>query len=211
MRLEDGSRFLQDNSEDRSPGFAKGLAAKRQWINDHVPGIVFQVDDDVSGLWVNVGEYGHKITSADSILKIIENAAHVAQAWGAPVFGFSQSWDVRKYDPHDPFSPTGWVGTAIGFIGREIKYDTTLTAQADIDFCLRCLLKKRHIFIDQRYAFICKRFTNAGGSAGIRTAAEHEAQVRKVLDRWGRWASFRKAKSTIRLNAKVPRRQALTF
>jgi len=156
-------------------------------------------------------EYGHKITSADSILKIIENAAHVAQAWGAPVFGFSQSWDVRKYDPHDPFSPTGWVGTAIGFIGREIKYDTTLTAQADIDFCLRCLLKKRHIFIDQRYAFICKRFTNAGGSAGIRTAAEHEAQVRKVLDRWGRWASFRKAKSTIRLNAKVPRRQALTF
>jgi hypothetical protein len=193
------------------PNKLHGLAAKRQWILDRVPGPVFMVDDDVTGVWCNVGEQGHRIYGWQAIEEIIQNCAHAAASFGAPVFGFSQAWDVRKYDPCDPFSLAGWVGTAIGFLGREIKYDTSLTAQADIDFCLCCMLKKRIVFIDNRFAFICKRFLNAGGSAGIRTAAEYERQIERVTARWGSWISFKKAKGTYRLNTRVSRRQALTF
>lgn len=191
------------------PDSILGLAAKRQWINDRLHGVVFQVDDDVTALWSNVGELGHRITNPNTIEGIIRNAAHSAIQFGAPVFGFNQAWDVRKYDPFDPFSLSGWVGTAVGFIGREIKYDTTLTAQADIDFCLRCLLKKRIVFTDKRFSFICQRFTNGGGSGGIRTAEDYKAQVERVRDRWGQWISYRKAKGTMRMNTRVARRQKL--
>ena len=188
-----------------------GIGRKRQWILDHVPGVVFQVDDDVTKLWCTVGLMGRPIEDPADIRQIIENAAHIAESIGAPVFGFDQAWDVRKFRPQEPLLFTGWVGTAVGFIGREIRYDQSLLSQADIDFCLRCLLEKRVIFVDHRFSFICKRFTNRGGSAGLRSAADYEAQIQKVRARWGKWVSYKKAKTTWRLGVRVSRRQPLDY
>jgi hypothetical protein len=185
------------------------LTAKRHWINERISGIVFHVDDDITALWSNVGELGHRITNPDTIEGIIRNAAHLAGGFGAPIFGFNQAWDVRKYDPLDPFAFTGWVGTAVGFLGREIKHDVTLKAQSDVDICLRAMLKKRIIFIDKRFSFMCQRFTNGGGLAGVRTAQEYNDDIEKVRQRWGPWITFRKAKGTMRLNTAVTRRQRL--
>jgi hypothetical protein len=191
------------------PNSLFGLAAKRQWILDKVGGVVVQLDDDITGLWCNVGERGHLIVGAKAIHQIIENAAECAVGMGAPVFGFNQAWDVRKYNVFDPFATAGWVGTAIGFVGREIQYDTKLTAQADIDFCLRAMLKKRTVWIDRRFSFMCQRFVNTGGSAGIRTSADFWSQVDRIKDRWGKWLTVKKAKGTVRIGTAVKRRQEL--
>lgn len=194
----------------------KGLSAKRQWINDTVPGTVFQVDDDVFALFCMVGHEGVKgrrFYDPETIRAVIENAAHVAEEIGAPVFGFNQAWDVRKFRAYDPFHVSGWIGTAIGFTeaARAFKYDPALKSQCDIDFCLRVLLKGRYLWVDERFSFICKRFTNIGGSAGVRSSGEYEGNMLAVKRRWGRWMSVRKAKTTMRAMIHVPRRQSLDF
>lgn len=191
------------------PDSVVGIGRVRQWILDHVEGPVFMADDDIKMLWCTVGDFGRPVDDPEAVQSIIENCAGIAEAVGAPIFGFDQAWDVRKFHPPDPFRFTGWVGTAVGFIGRDVQYDQSLLSQADIDFCLRALLEKRLIFIDHRFSFVCKRFKNAGGSAGIRSSAEYEAQIRRVCHRWGKWIFYRKVKGTYRLGVRVPRRQSL--
>lgn len=189
-----------------------GLAAKRQWILDNVKGAVFMPDDDITGTWCNVGSLGRWINGAAKIRQIIENTNECAEGFGAPVWGFNQAWDVRKYHPVDPIGLTGWVGTAIGFTSdRSLKYDTDLLSQADIDFCLRSLLKKRLIYVDKRFAFVCQRFNNAGGSAGVRSFNDYQEQVKRVVSRWGNWITYKRVKTTFKLGVSVPRRQKLDF
>jgi hypothetical protein len=191
------------------PADVVGIGKLKQWVLDNTQGTIFLVDDDIAKVWCMVGRAGHEVSGAENIRQIIENAAEIAEAIGAPVFGFDQAWDVRKFHPMEPFLMTGWVSTALGFIGREIAYDETLLSQADIDFCLRCLLKKRLIFVDQRFSFVCKRFNNRGGSAGIRSMAKYREQIDKVCRRWGQWIWFRQTKGTYRLGIRVSRRQPL--
>lgn len=95
------------------PAELVGIAKKRQWILDRVPGPVFMVDDDVMRLWSLVGLTGRAVEGPENIRRVIENAAGIAESVGAPVFGFDQSWDVRKFSPYDPLRFTGWIGTAI--------------------------------------------------------------------------------------------------
>lgn len=194
------------------PDSLYGIAAKRQWILDRISGVVFQVDDDIEGLWVNMGNTGHRITRPEQIYQVIENAAEMARGFGSPVFGFNQAWGVRKYNPHDPFSLSGWVGTAYGFIGRRIKFDQNLSVKAsDVDFCLQALLKERVIFSDKRFGFICTRFTNAGGLSALRTQEKYDAQVAYFFGKWGQWAKATKAKSTVKINTQVERRQPISL
>lgn len=191
------------------PDVVVGIGRTRQWILDNVPGDIFILDDDISHVWSNVGQTGRRIVGHENIAQVIENAAEIARVAGAPVFGFNQAWDVRKFSPFDPFSFSGWIGTAIGFIGRDIRYDENLKTQADVDFCLRALLERRKVFIDKRFAFACQRFNNSGGSAGVRDFGTYKAQVTTVCERWRGWASLADAKTTIRLKIDVPRRQPL--
>lgn len=199
--------------EDRKlihmPGLI-GIARKRQWILDQFGDeTIFFIDDDVEYLWCNVGRTGRRIDDPKGIMQVVENAAHIAEELGTSVFGFNQAYDVRKIRTCDPFSVTGWAGTAIGVVGRDVKFDESLKTQADIDFCLRVLLKKRFIWIDSRYCFAGAMFNQSGGSSLIRTAQEYERQMKIVLDRWNPWLEFRKGKTTNRLIVNVPRRQQL--
>lgn len=81
--------------------------------------------------------------------------------------------------------------------------------QADIDFCMKVMLKKRIIFIDDRFSFVCKRFTNSGGSAGIRSQADYKAQLDRLQKRWGPLLSIKDLKGTARIALNVQRRQPL--
>ena len=189
-----------------------GIAPIRQWVLDNFDdeAILF-VDDDVKYLKVVAGFETRSRVIKDplAIAQVVENAAYIAQEIGAPIFGFSQtSGDVRKYRPTDPVKLTGWIGSVIGVVGRDIDYDVTLKMRADIDFCLRALLEQRIIFMDQRFSFVHhKMFGHRGGNAHMRGQERSKLEMALLKERWGNWVSFVQGKSVIRIVVRVKRRQ----
>lgn len=190
-----------------------GIAPIRQWVLNHFDeeAILF-VDDDVRYLKVVAGfeTASRVIRDPRAIAQVCENAAYVASEIGAPIFGFAQtSGDVRKYKPTDPINMTGWVGSVIGVVGRDIEYDTTLRMRADIDFCLRAQLEQRIIFVDTRFAFVHhKMFAHKGGNAHMRSAERSQREIDLLRQRWGNWVDVVKGKGVVRIVVKVKRRQS---
>lgn len=188
------------------PDSVTGIGPLRQWIIDHADdSTVFMVDDDIYALYSLVGVRARRITDPDAVQQVVENAAACAEAAGARLFGFNQAWDVRKFNPFKPISFTGWVGGAVGAIGREHLYDTTLRLRADIDACLTSLLKHRIIYQDLRFSFAHRRFEGRGGNAVSRSSADHERELAYLQRKWGAHLRVRRAKTAIRLVVNVPR------
>lgn len=188
------------------PDAVTGIGPLRQWILDHVDAeAVFMVDDDVYQLYSLVGVHARRLTAPADAMAVVWNAARCGRDAGARIFGFNQAWDVRKFLPLKPLALTGWIGGAIGFIGREVKYDTSLRLRADIDACLTSLLQHRIIYQDQRFALAHRRFDGTGGNAVSRSAEQHEREVAYLQRKWGRHLRVRRTKHAIRLIVDVPR------
>jgi hypothetical protein len=195
------------------PPEVQGIAPLKNWILDHVEDeVVFIVDDDISMLKAMGGRPRRSapITDPRAIVRILANAERMARGLGAPVFGFNQNGgDVRKFRNQEPFSICGWVGGAMGIIGRDLRFDPALKMRADIDFCLQAQLTDRCIFIDLRFAFVEQRFNNTGGNAHMRSAARNQRELAYLQQKWGKWLSVRPGKTTVRLLVNVTRRQNL--
>ncbi len=130
---------------------------------------------------------------------------------GTPVFGFNQNGgDVRKFRNQDPLSLSGWVGGAMGIIGRELRFDPSLKLRADIDFCLQAQRHFRCIYADLRFAFVEQRFNNTGGNAQLRSAERNAREIAYLQQKWGRWISIVEGKGTVMIKVHVGRRQNLT-
>lgn len=197
------------------PATVAGIAPLKNWILDNVPDeTLFIVDDDISSLKAMAGRATASAVIRDpvAIRQIIENAEACARGLGAPVFGFNQnSGDVRKFKNQDPFAFSGWVGGAMGIIGREFRFDSNLKLRADIDFCLQAQLKRRCIFADLRFAFIEQRFNNTGGNAGMRSAERNQRELAYLKQKWGKWLTVVEGKGTVMLKVHVNRRQNLVM
>jgi hypothetical protein len=192
------------------PDDVKGIGPLRQWVLDHFDDeVVVMADDDLLKVYTLIGQRKRTITKPDSIAQILENAVEIARGMGAPVFGFNQAWDVRKFQPQDPLHFHGWTGGVIGIIGRELQFDKNLLLRADVDFCLQALLEFRTVFIDQRFSFVHRRFVGSGGNAHLRSAERNERELGYLQDKWGKWLSVRQTKTTTRLVVNVLRRQRL--
>jgi hypothetical protein len=189
------------------PDDITGMGPIRQWVLDNVKDpIVFMADDDLQGMFALTGTSGYRaITDPGQILAIVENAARCAREAGACVFGFNQSSDPRNFRRNRPIVLTGWIGGAIGIIGRDLRYDTSLKLRADIDFCLQSLLKHRIIWQDARYTFEQEQFTGRGGTARNRSMERHEQEIAYLQRRWGTHMQVKRRKTTIQLTVNVPR------
>lgn len=188
------------------PDELSGIAPIRQWINDAVDDeIVVQVDDDVYKCSSLVGFTQTQICGVKNIYRVIAQAAICAHDAGSSVFGFNQSWDVRKFRPHKPFLLNSWCGIVIGFVGRKHRYDLNLTLRADIDFCLQCLLKDRIVWIENRYSFVHKRWIGSGGNASNRSEDRHNQEIKYLCNKWGSHLSVQMSKTTLRMNPRVSR------
>lgn len=182
------------------PADVTGIGPLRQWILDTVPDEkVFQVDDDVQRMSGQTLGWQQRYGPAEA-RSLVEDAAEIAKCIGTSVFGFSQSWDVRKFTPTRPFSVKGWVGGAIGFVGRKHRFDTNLRLRADIDFCLTCLRYDRIVWIDSRFSFVHSRFSGDGGNAVSRSKERHDQEIAYMRSKWGQWMSVRKVKTTTMLD-----------
>lgn len=197
------------------PPEVQGIAPLKNWILDHVPDeTLFIVDDDISVLKAMSGRATASAVIRDpvAIRQIVENAEQVARALGTPVFGFNQNGgDVRKFKNQDPFALSGWVGGAMGVIGRELRFDANLKLRADIDFCLQAQLKYRCIFTDLRFAFVEQRFNNTGGNAHMRSAERNAHEMAYLKQKWGKWIRVVEGKGTVMIKVDVERRQNLVI
>ncbi len=196
------------------PPEVKGIAPLKNWILDHVPDeTLFIVDDDISTLKALAGRprASAQINDPAAIRQIVENAEQAARVLGTPVFGFNQNGgDVRKFRNQDPLSLSGWVGGAMGIIGRELRFDPSLKLRADIDFCLQAQRHFRCIYADLRFAFVEQRFNNTGGNAQLRSAERNAREIAYLQQKWGRWISIVEGKGTVMIKVHVGRRQNLT-
>lgn len=212
----------QDEVEDYSvldaellahPPSVRGIAPLKNWILDNVSDeTLFIVDDDISTLKAMAGRprASAQINDPAAIRQIVENAEAAARVLGTPVFGFNQNGgDVRKFKNQDPLSLSGWVGGAMGIIGRELRYDDSLKMRADIDFCLQAQLRFRCIFADLRFSFVEERFNNTGGNAHMRNAERNAREIAYLQQKWGRWISVVEGKHTVMIKVHVKRRQNL--
>jgi len=130
------------------------------------------VDDDISALKAMPGRATASAVIRDpvAIRQVIENAAQGARVLGTPVFGFNQNGgDVRKFRNKDSFGFSGWVGGAMGIIGRELRFDSNLKLRADIDFCLQAQRQCPRGASGLRFAFVEQHFNNTGSNAQMRS------------------------------------------
>jgi len=197
------------------PAEVQGIAPLKNWILDHVEDeVVFIVDDDISMLKAMAGRATASAVIRDpvAIQQIVENTAQGARVLGAPVFGFNQNGgDVRKFRNQDPFAFSGWVGGAMGIIGRALRFDDNLKLRADIDFCLQAQFQQRCIFSDLRFSFVEQRFNNTGGNAHMRSAERNQREIAYLQQKWGKWISIVEGKGTVMIKVHVKRRQDLVI
>ncbi len=187
------------------PDSYKGLSAVRNWCLDNFKeDCLIMFDDDIKGLFCICREAGFWVHGSNDIDQVLENAAFCAKGAKCGVFGFNQAWDVRKYQENQPFKLVGWVGGVIGVIGRKNRFDEHNKLRVDIDFCLTNLLKNRIIWIDNRFSFVQKRFSNKGGNSVYRTMDSDKRELDYLKTKWGSYLKFPKSKTQqlVRVNIK---------
>lgn len=187
----------------------KSLAEIRNWIIDNTDdGIVFMPDDDVLAFWSLVGKTAKKYTRPEDCYQIVENTAEIARGIGAGYFGFSQSGNPLSFIPHDPIRFSGWVGSCIGIVGKDLKYDPILSLYDDADFTLQNLLHKRIIYSDDRFhAETAKMLRQEGGNTKYRSSERSKQETDYLLMKWGRFIGIGKWNNPYISPSLIKRRQ----
>lgn len=190
------------------PDSVTGIASIRQWVLDNFDDeCILFVDDDVYQLISLVGYSYSKISSPAHAMRVALNTANIAREMGTVVFGFNQAFDVRKFVPQKPFLLHSWAGGVIGIIGRDFRYDPALRLRADIDFCLQVLYDRRITYIENRIAFVHKRFGLTGGNAVNRSAERNQQELDYLQRKWGKYLEVVQSKGTTLLKLHVQRQQ----
>jgi hypothetical protein len=167
------------------PDNVTGIGPLRTWILQNVPDeTVLMVDDDVSHLVTVTGLVKRRIEDAATVRNVVEHVALCAKDAGVSLFGFNQSFDVRKYQPFQPFKIRTWVGGLVGVIGRNVMPNVNLRLRHDIDWSLRAIARDRMVWIDDRFGFVHQRFVGSGGNAVSRSKERDEQELRYLKDTW---------------------------
>ena len=189
------------------PDKIQGLSKLRNWCMDEFgPCCIF--DDDITKCWNNSHAKGKNVDNKD-IPFLIQNTAECCDDAGCAVFGFSQSWDVRKYKPHRPFQLNSWVGGVIGLLDPTSRFDEHNMLKVDIDYCIQNLMKKRKIWVDQRFAFVHKRDNLAGGNALYRTEEAVRKEMKYLSVKWGSHVKIGRSRGKEKLLLNIQREETI--
>lgn len=193
------------------PDEIEGLGRVRNWVlRNFDENIIIMIDDDITSCYCLTGKLSRKIEDPYELLQILINTAVMANDLGLHCFGFSQT-DIRKYNATEPFKLNSWVGCVIGVIGKDIEFRDD-KFKVDIDFCLKCLLVDRIVWIDGRYYFNQNRDNNVGGNSIWRTQEAFEKSTSELCKKWGRFIKTQKShKMNINLKLNVKRRQRIDY
>ena len=193
------------------PDEVEGLGRVRNWVKDNFKeNIIIMIDDDINSCYCLTGKFSRRIDDKDELLQVLINTAVMANDLGLHCFGFSQT-DIRKFNATEPFRLNSWVGCVIGVIGKDIDFRDD-KFKVDIDFCLKCLLVDRIVWLDNRYYFNQNRDNNAGGNSIWRTQEAYEKSTNDLCEKWGKFLKKSdKYKTNIALSLNVKRKQKVDY
>ncbi len=175
------------------PDAVRGLTPKLNWILDRYEREpLMLLDDDLTSLqrcFLERGNKGGAIRSAELVHEIILHTARAAQDLGAKVFGFEASnGAIRYYTGLKPMMLTGYInGCAMGFLpGHGLRYDTRIVAKNDFDICAMNAFRHRLLFKNCRYTFAQRdTFVGAGGQSAFRNSETEANDVRLLVKKYG--------------------------
>lgn len=166
-----------------------GISKKRQWILDNLGGpkkSIVMIDDDLDFVRMNVGKKTRKTKDPDEIRAILESTALVSKEAGSYAFGFGMTANPLYFWPHFPFIFASPMCGVIGQHHNDIRFDSNIKSREDFDYSLQIFLKKRFIWIDNRFFFYFgKMFQNRGGLQSIRTRDGDDADLAYLKKKWG--------------------------
>lgn len=193
------------------PRDISGIGPVRQWCLDHFDEeFLVIVDDDTHSLYSLIGHRSRNVSTPEFARAVIEQTAICARDAGAPIWGYSQVGDdIRKVRPMKPFTTCSWAGSVIGFVGRQVSYDTNLRLRADIDLFLQALMEQRFVWIDNRFCFQHHRFDMQGGLAADRSQSRNDSEITYLKKKWGQYLKTREAKTTVLTKINVKRQQSI--
>lgn len=175
---------------------------------------VVLMDDDLQGVWSIVGHTVRRMYDPGAIQQIIENALHIAKGMDTSLFGWRRSYKFQQFRPYHPFGFVGIIAGAMGVIGRDLRFDLKIDQRGeDIDLTMQCLLKKRIVYIDDRFIFDFGNITSsAGGLQGMRTEEKDSKDKLYLKEKWGSYIKFKDNKliGTEGISIIVKRRQSVT-
>ncbi len=204
-------KVITDNEIVCIPDEINGLGRVRNWIMDKFEEDILYIDDDISSFGSVCNLKHEKITKPEVIEQILDNMYWNAKESGARVFGLNQTPDPRKYSGTRPFKLHGWLGTVIGVIGKDMKFDVRNKIRVDVDFCLKSLMEDRMIWVENRFCFTCKRNTNRGGSAKNRSENQLKKEKKYLKEKWGKYINFSDGKGTDNVSIRVDRKDKIDY
>jgi hypothetical protein len=188
------------------PDNVVGIGPLRNWIVKNVADqTIIMLDDDVECIYDQSHYNKIRIESPAHVMAILERTAIASSDAGVGIFGFTQMARPLSYRPFLPICFNTWVGGVVGVHGKDVEWDEKLLLRADIDACLKTLMKKRIMWCDSRYVFVHKRFVGVGGNNTLRTMDKHAAEIQALRIRWGKYLVEKKEKETIRLVLRIRR------
>lgn len=176
------------------PSTEDSLTKIRNWIMLNVEDeTIVQADDGIVALYVMTNKNNAYIRNPDDIMQVLLNAEAVAKGFGAHLFGFNQSADVKSYSPFEPFKLNAWVGSVVGMIGKTVKWDTFFRLRGDVDCSLQHILTHRIILTDKRFHFLSEdRLKANGGNSHQRSKERDDNEKRMLKSKWGKYIHFGK-------------------
>jgi len=187
------------------PDEVRGLSVLRNWALDNFENhVLVMIDDDIDHVSNQEFNLYTAMTNPDDLRRLFESTARITMDLDKSLFGYKTSRNIMFYDPTKPFRFTGWVGTVIGVVGRQFRFDEHNILKVDADFSLQVLLQDRIIVQDNRYTFVSIKIKNRGGNSTYRTKERVEREKMYLKKKWGKHINFdQKADGeAVRLNVK---------
>lgn len=173
-------------------GVQGNVARVRNYILDKEFGngakAVCLVDDDMSGIfeWVSCKK---RLVKRDEFKDFLYKYSIIAEDMGVYFWGVNINQDKQTYREYSPFSFLNFVGGPFQvFInnGGGLRYDERLPLKEDYDMTLQQLNKYRRVLRVNKFFYIVKQSTNAGGCASYRTIEREMRQLEDLQRKWGK-------------------------
>lgn len=195
------------------PDAVTGMAAVRHWIlRRWTEPVVVTFDDDVHHVKCLVGRGVRAIEDPAAIRRILLNSATIAQALGAPLFGYAVTANILDFSPDDPFAFIKAFGPCLGFVGRDVFPDLALAHNTDGDMALQALLRQRKVWQDTRFVFEHRIMVNQGGNRHMISGETWERDRAHLKRKWGQYIDEQDSGGVTRMVVRnVARRQTLSL
>ena len=197
-----------DAYRSANPGFEsniiackKGIQGNLCRIRNHIldtefkngADVVLIIDDDMRSVAYFESEpgdpfgYTRNRIKTEDFLPFVERYSRLCAEFGFKFWGVNCNIDARSYSQNIPFSTVSYIGGPFQCFlrGNECRYDENLPLKEDYDMTLQNCNRYRGCLRVNKYHYIVKQATQAGGCATYRNYAREKQQLDALLRKWG--------------------------